>query len=185
MSVGQGRRVRRTTNDPTGIAMCDYSGTIVQAEDRRKQMAYGGNGLYWTGLWVHKDFLDPPNPASQAPLIIQDPVVFPNPRPSEEVSGRQLQTLELDVTGATEVILNFGNVGNSPIILTGTPAGSFNLAFPVVPGNWVVQNSTNSGISVSFVGPISSTNPSYSVGVAEAAPFYSDGVTLQQTPFEP
>lgn len=168
--------------------MCDYSGLIVQAEDRRKQMAYGGNGLYWTGLWVYKKFLDKPNPASQSPLIVLDPVIFPNPRPSEEVSGRQLQSFTIDTTGIASVSLDFGNVGYSPYLLTGTPsADPFWLYFPVVPGTWgVVNQMPVAAAYFAFESPIGPNNPGIgSLLPGEVITLYSDGVTLQTTPFEP
>jgi hypothetical protein len=67
---------------PDAVAQCDYSGQIVMHKDLCPQMEYSGKGLYFTGFWVHKDYLDLPNPQKLAPPIKQDPIPVRNPRPS-------------------------------------------------------------------------------------------------------
>jgi hypothetical protein len=72
--------MRISYDKPDACGMCDISGFMVRHSDLVKQMEYKGNGLYWTGLWVHKDFADKPNPQGLTPPIYGDPKPVDHPR---------------------------------------------------------------------------------------------------------
>lgn len=74
-------------NNPQAQAVCDYSGVICMHKDLRPQMEYAGDGLIFTGYYVHKDFLDKPNPQKLEPKTYFDPIPVPNPRPPHTESG--------------------------------------------------------------------------------------------------
>ena len=78
--ISSGRYMRIPYNKPDACGMCDLSGMMVRHSDLIKQMEYRGTGLVWTGLWVHKDLADKPNPQGLAPLIYGDPKPINNPR---------------------------------------------------------------------------------------------------------
>jgi hypothetical protein len=61
-------------------AFCDRTGFVCKRSDLRKQMRYAGTELVWTGLWVHKDFLDIPNPSMKTIILPPDPVPVEEPR---------------------------------------------------------------------------------------------------------
>jgi hypothetical protein len=61
-------------------AFCDRTGFVCKRSDLRKQMKWQGTDLVWTGLWVHKDFLDIPNPSMRTIILPPDPVPVSEPR---------------------------------------------------------------------------------------------------------
>lgn len=63
-----------------GLAFCDRTGFVCNRADLRKQMRWAGTGLVWTGLYVHKDFLDIPNPSMKTIILPPDPVPIKEPR---------------------------------------------------------------------------------------------------------
>jgi len=64
---------RLRIGDGEAQAQCDRTGFICRKKDLVKQMEYNGTGLYWTGLYVLKDFVTKPNPAFLIPPMFQDP----------------------------------------------------------------------------------------------------------------
>lgn len=72
-------------SDFTPKAQCDISGFFVNHRDLRKQMAWAGNKLYWTGLLAHKDYVDEPNPFFKLPRVSRDPKPVKNARPNPTV----------------------------------------------------------------------------------------------------
>lgn len=64
---------RLKIGDKNAKAMCDRTGITCRKQDLVKQMEYNGSGLYWTGLYVHKNVAYKPNPASLIPPVFKDP----------------------------------------------------------------------------------------------------------------
>ena len=69
-------------HEPWG--MCDYSGQMYPRSQLLRQMRQGGNTVYWSGLWVYKDFIDPLDEQLKPPPVKPDPrpVRYPRPNPS-------------------------------------------------------------------------------------------------------
>lgn len=63
-------------------AICDRSGFKVMHKDLRKQYEWAGNKLVWTGLMVHKDFVDPPTEQLKVIPPKSDPKPIVNARPN-------------------------------------------------------------------------------------------------------
>lgn len=78
MGFKQGELVDLST--PGALAYCDRTGFVCMRRDLRRQMKWAGTELVWTGLLVHKDFLDIPNPAMRTIILPPDPVPIPEPR---------------------------------------------------------------------------------------------------------
>ena len=74
-------------NNPRAEAVCDMSGIFCMHKDLRPQMEYAGEGLVFTGFYVHKDFLDKPNPQNMTPKVYFDPIPISNPRPPHGNDG--------------------------------------------------------------------------------------------------
>jgi hypothetical protein len=70
---------RSSSFSPT--AQCDVSKFVVPYNDLVPYMEFGGNVLYDTGIRVYKEFVDEPQPANLAPMIVLDPEPVRNPRP--------------------------------------------------------------------------------------------------------
>jgi len=62
-------------------AQCDISKFVVPLNDLVPYLEFGGTELYDTGLRVYKDFVDEPQPANLAPMVLLDPEPVENPRP--------------------------------------------------------------------------------------------------------
>jgi hypothetical protein len=165
----QGKYVRTNRQHPTGIAKCDRSGLIVNHKDLCKQMEYSGAGLYWTGLWVYKKFIDKPNPQNLAPRVKIDPVPLEHARPSWMVAQEQPNPINIDVSNGNEVDLSNGRTGYNPLVFYGTPSSAVSVRFPVCIGNWVLTNNTSQAINISFLGPISVTNPISTIDASTTA----------------
>lgn len=76
-----GKYTRIEKNNPLAVGRCDQSGFLCRRADLKKQMEFRGNGLVWTGFWVHKRFLDKPNPQLLTPRVFADPYPITMPRP--------------------------------------------------------------------------------------------------------
>ena len=76
-----GKFTRFRKDAPKAWAICDISGLRCMHSDLVKHMEYAGDGLYWTGYWVNKKFLDKPNPQLLTPRIYADPYPVQYPRP--------------------------------------------------------------------------------------------------------
>jgi hypothetical protein len=83
MGMPKGKYTKIDSSNIKAVGRCDRSGYLCRREDLVKQMEYSGTGLYWTGLWVLKKFLDKPNPALLAPPIKADPKPIKDPRPDD------------------------------------------------------------------------------------------------------
>ena len=62
----------------------EQSTAILERVERfsdKLYLEFGGNELYDTGLLVYKDFVDEPQPANLAPMVVLDPEPVDNPRP--------------------------------------------------------------------------------------------------------
>lgn len=180
----KGRYTRMSKSNPLGIGRCDYSGLMVAHRDLCKQMAYSGKGLYWTGLWVYKKFLDDPNPQNMAPKLRADPVPLKHARPDKMVAPEHPNPLVVNTDALTSYTVNFGTASFNPFMLQGTPlANPFLFFFPVVVGNWTLVNGTPSPLQVSLILPSGPNNPTFSVPSNETQTFYGDGQTLSTEPF--
>ena len=81
------RYIRSNLRNFSAAAQCDQTGFQVLHKDLVPQMDYNGQGLYWTGFLVHKDFVDKPNPQKMATKIFSDPRTVKNPRPCKNMEG--------------------------------------------------------------------------------------------------
>jgi len=63
------------------VGYCDRTGFLCMRKDLVKQYEYSGQNLVWLGIWVHKDFLDKPNPSLKPTILKPDPVAVKDPRP--------------------------------------------------------------------------------------------------------
>lgn len=62
---------------------CDYTGMMFPRSQLVKQMRQAGNNVYWSGLYVYKDFIDPLDDQLRVPPIPQiDPPPVKDPRPN-------------------------------------------------------------------------------------------------------
>lgn len=77
----RGRLSKFDWSNPTPWAYCDRSGFRGNRNDMVQQMEYNADGLYWTGYWVHKNYLRNPNPQGLAPNIKGDPFPVDIPLP--------------------------------------------------------------------------------------------------------
>jgi len=119
-----GKYTNMRKNSPRGIARCDYSGLMVAHHKLKAQYQYRGQGLVNTGYLVYPKFLDVPNAQDLTPLIKADPVPLINPRPDNIVDVVPDVTLELDVSGNTNVTLSAEQITNTNFIFTGTLTGN-------------------------------------------------------------
>lgn len=65
-------------------AFCDRTGFKVLHKDLRRQYEWAGDQLVWTGLLVHKDFLDKPNEFFREIPPKTDPTPIKDPRPDPD-----------------------------------------------------------------------------------------------------
>jgi len=72
---------------PRALGLCDRSGMFFRHEDLRKQMAFRGNDLVWTGLMVYKDYLDIPNAQGLTPILNPNLIPCENPRPNTQYNN--------------------------------------------------------------------------------------------------
>lgn len=180
----RGKYTHASRRNIHGIGQCDYSGMIVDYRDLCKQMQYVGNGLVWTGLYVFKNFLDTPNPQDLVPIVRQDPVPLPHPRPDNNFFPPAVYELTIDMTDKSTYTLSNEETGHSLIQLQGTPsANPFAILFQIVPGQWLVNNQTANVMTVSLIGPLSLANQSYTQQPNTATNYYCDGINFRNTPF--
>lgn len=81
MKWGQNSRTYIPFDKPKALGLCDRSGFLFRHEDLRKQMAYRGDVLVWTGAMVYKDYLDEPNSQGLTPILRPNLLPCQNPRP--------------------------------------------------------------------------------------------------------
>lgn len=67
-------------DNPKHLAQCDWTGYIVRHEDLRKQYAWRGDSIEWTGLMVHKDYVSRPDEQTRTPPTPQNMKPVENPR---------------------------------------------------------------------------------------------------------
>lgn len=68
-------------HDFAPLAQCDITHLPVLQTDLVPYMEWAGDSLYDTGLLVHKDFVDEPNPFGKTPPIYDDPTPVIPARP--------------------------------------------------------------------------------------------------------
>jgi hypothetical protein len=100
-----GKYTKMSKDNPRAIGRCDYSGLLVSHAGMKDQYQYRGQGLVKTGYRVYSKFLDVPNPQDLSPLIKADPVPIQNARPDNIVEVFVSQTLEVDVSGGSNIDL--------------------------------------------------------------------------------
>lgn len=64
-------------------AVGDITGIICRKKDIRKVMQYNGEGLYWTGLYEHKDHILKPTIGNLKPPVYKDPSSVLDMRPPQ------------------------------------------------------------------------------------------------------
>lgn len=74
---------------PKALGLCDRSGFLFLHEDLRKQYAYRGRDLVWTGEMVYKDYLDKPNAQGLTPILNPNLLPCENPRPDSDYNNGQ------------------------------------------------------------------------------------------------
>lgn len=79
-----GKYVTIDTENPAGVAICDYSGFVFNHKDLVRQMEWRGEALVWTGFMVGKPFVDQPNPQLRPDILAPDPVPFLDPRVQQQ-----------------------------------------------------------------------------------------------------
>jgi hypothetical protein len=117
-----GKYTHMSKNKPRAIARCDYSGFMVQHAALIRQMEYRGQGLVFTGYYVHPKFADTPQPQNLTPRIKLDPVPIRNARPDNIIDAQNtlatsVGVLTIDVSPSVNVTLTTDQFSNN---------GSFN-----------------------------------------------------------
>lgn len=74
-------------NKPVALGQCDRSGFFFRHQDLRKQYAYRGNELVWTGEMVYKGYLDQPNAQGLTPILNPNLIPCENPRPNSQYNN--------------------------------------------------------------------------------------------------
>lgn len=124
-----GKYTQMRKNNPRGIGRCDYSGLMVAHHKMKNQYQYRGQGLVNTGFMVYEKFLDKPNPQDLTPLIKMDPIPLNNARPDNIVDVIPDVTLELDVSGNTNITLTQDQILNSNFVFRGVLTGNVTIFF--------------------------------------------------------
>lgn len=137
-----GKYTKMRKNNPLAIARCDYSGLMVQHASLQRQMQYRGSGLVWTGYYVYTKFLDEPNPQNLTPLIYVDPKPILNARPDNQVDTPQIQLLELDVSGGSNITLTLQQFSNTYFVFTGNLTADVTIIVPGTFNEFYVTNKT-------------------------------------------
>ncbi len=178
----KGKYTRMSQSDPQAVGRCDYSGFIVAHRDLRKQMEYRGRGLVWTGLWVHKKFLDVPNKCNLIPFVGMDPVPIHHPRPSDFLNPSYIPTVTIPLEDNVTRILKINELGEIQIQFTGDLTAPVSVLFPDVIGNWTIFNYTQGGHLITL-GSLVSNNPSFDVAHNTSFDLYATYGQISAKPF--
>ncbi len=147
-----GKYAKMNMKDPRGIATCDYSGFMTRHSDLKKQMAYRGRGLIWTGFLVNPNFYDTPNAQDLIPLIYVDPRPLINPRPDVEIDNQYATpTLSLDISGNSNVTLSLAQYVNTTQVYYGALTGDVTIFIPGSFNEFAVTNNTTGAFSLLMV----------------------------------
>lgn len=149
-AVYRGKYTHLDRKNPRGLGMCDYSGLTVRHADLCKQYEYRGRGLVWTGLWVYKKFLDKPNPQNLTPIITVDPIPLQHPRPDPFLADTTTPTLNLDVSGNSNVYLNFEQFNNVILNFSGVLTGNILVLVPATYNQFLANNLTSGDFTLSL-----------------------------------
>lgn len=146
----KGKYTKLNRANPQGLGMCDYTGFTVRHADLCKQYEYRGRGLVWTGLWVHKKFLDKPNPQGLTPIITVDPVPLSHPRPDPFLANTTTPTLNLDVTGQQNIYLDYNQFNNVIFNFTGVLNQNIQILVPATFNQFFANNLTQGDFVMSM-----------------------------------
>lgn len=105
-----GRNVTVDQDHPEALGVCDISGLLYMRRDLVRQMAWRGESLVWTGLYVGRDQLDVPNEQGRTPVLPPDPVPVFEPR------VRQNQILTYNggnLPPFNQLLIPFNNIANT------------------------------------------------------------------------
>ncbi len=145
-----GKYTRQNRRNPKGLGVCDYSGLMVRHSDMIRQLEYRGTGKVWTGYWVNPKFADACNPQNLIPLIRLDPIPLDHARPDPEVYSVTVPTLDLDVSGNSNITLSYTQFDNTVFNFTGTLTGSIIVYVPNVFNEFYANNLTTGDFSLSM-----------------------------------
>ena len=67
--------------NPEASARCDGAGEIVKHSDLKKQMAWSGSRLVWTGMMKCSRHLDHPQEQDRLLVLVANPIAVMNARP--------------------------------------------------------------------------------------------------------
>ncbi len=145
-----GKYTHMRKNNPRAIARCDYSGFMVAFNTLKDQYQYRGQGLVNTGYKVDPHFWDEPNPQDLTPLIKADPVPLVKPRPDNIIDNpsANIQLLQLDVSGDSNITLTPSEASNINFIFTGILTGDVIIFVPGSFNIFFVTNNTTGGFSL-------------------------------------
>lgn len=129
-------RARASWTNPVGMFECDRCRIWFNRTDARKQFQWGGSSLVDTGYLVCKGCLDVPQQQYRSLILPGDPVPFPNPRPSPDVTGAASAGQSPPTDPYNQGLTPF-QVGGAPVAATpwagseGTPqSGGYPPGFP-------------------------------------------------------
>lgn len=146
----KGKYTKLRKNQPRGLGVCDYSGFLVRHKDLIRQYEYRGNGVSWTGFWVHPKFADKPNPQNLTPIIRLDPIPLDHARPDPIVYDVSVSTLTLDVSGNSNITLTQEQSDNSILNFVGTLTGNIIIYVPATYNEWYANNLTTGDYTLSM-----------------------------------
>ncbi len=172
-----GKYTKMRKNDPRGIARCDYSGLMVRHSNLKRQMAYRGTGLVWTGYLVNPKFADTPNPQDLTPLLRLDPVPLNDSRPDSQIDAEttiatSVGAISIDVSGSSNITLTYAQFNNGSITFTGVLTGDILVIVPAAYNQFYANNLTTGGFTLgmqivgnsNFTLNIPSANPTTLLG---------------------
>lgn len=151
MRIGHhGKYTKQNRRNPRGLGVCDYSGLMVRHADMIRQLEYRGTGKVWTGYWVNPKFADVPNPQNLIPLIRLDPIPLDHARPDPEVYDVTVPTLNLDVSGSSNITLTNTQFDNTVFNFTGDLTQDIIVYVPATFNEFYANNLTTGNYTLSM-----------------------------------
>jgi hypothetical protein len=149
MRIGaKGKYTKMNRRKPRGLGTCDYSGLIMRHADMIKQNQFRGNGLVWTGFWVNPKFADKPNPQELVPIIRLDPIPLQHARPDPTVYDTTITTLNLDVSGGSNITLSNEQFNNMVLNFSGILTNNIVIYFNDIYNQFYANNLTTGGYTL-------------------------------------
>jgi hypothetical protein len=128
---------------------------MVRHSDLIRQKEYRGRGLVWTGYMVNPKFADLPNAQNLTPLVKMDPVPIADSRPDSQINAENtlatsVGTLDLDVTGNSNITLTEEQFDNGSFNFNGVLSGDIIIFVPNIYNQFYANNLTTGPFSLSM-----------------------------------